>query len=533
MVPKSRPPSKNELAQATDYCHQATNYRHHATDYCPHATKYRHHATNYCHPKRPRCDMNLIPTILCGGAGSRLWPVSRETHPKPFIRLADGQSLLQKAFLRGAMLPNATEVITVTNRELFFKTEDEYREVNKAKIPTSYILEPFGRNTAPAIAAAAIYVAKTHGDDAILLVLPADHLIANQSAFADAVAKAAELAQGGSLVTFGIKPNVPETGYGYIQADGNRVVRFVEKPSLDKAKSYIDSGDYLWNSGMFCFSAGSVLRELERYSPDVLSTMRACIEQSRVAEGGAITQLELNADLFAKVPDISIDYAVMEKSKDVAVVPCKIGWSDIGSWDAISDLSKPDTEGNRIHGKALLHDASGCYVQSHDRMVGVVGVNNLIIIDTPDALLVADRSRAQDVKHIYAGLKAKGHETYKLHRTVHRPWGTYTVLEEGVGFKMKRIEVKPGAALSLQMHHHRSEHWIVVHGMAKVVNGEKDFLLNTNESTYIPAGHKHRLENPGVIALVMIEVQSGEYLGEDDIVRFEDVYGRMQAVANP
>ena len=477
--------------------------------------------------------MNLIPTILCGGAGSRLWPVSRETHPKPFIRLADGQSLLQKAFLRGATLAGASEVITVTNRELYFKTTDEYREINRARIPTSYILEPFGRNTAPAIAAAAVQVARTHGDDAILLVLPADHLIADTAAFAKAVATACELAQGGSLVTFGIQPERPETGYGYIQADGNRVVRFVEKPTLDVAKSYVESGDYLWNSGMFCFSAGSILRELERYSPEILAATQACIAHSQVAQGSASanlnTQLELDADTFAKVPDISIDYAVMEKSADVAVVPCQIGWSDIGSWNAIGDLSTADANGNRIEGEAELHNTTDCYVQSDGRMVGRVGVNNLIVIDTPDALLVADRSRAQDVKHIYAGLKAKGPETYKLLRTVHRPWGSYTVLEEGVGFKMKRIEVKPGASLSLQMHHHRSEHWIVVHGMAKVVNGESDFLLNTNESTYIPAGHKHRLENPGVINLVMIEVQSGEYLGEDDIVRYQDVYGRVQA----
>jgi len=473
--------------------------------------------------------MNLIPTILCGGAGSRLWPVSRETHPKPFIRLADGQSLLQKAFLRGATLANATEVITVTNRELFFKTEDEYREVNKARVPTAYILEPFGRNTAPAIAAAAIHIARTHGEDAIMLVLPADHLIADQAAFAGMVTRATDLAQAGRLVTFGIKPESPETGYGYIQADGNRVVRFVEKPSLEIAKSYLASGDYLWNSGMFCFSAGAILRELERCSPEVLSAVRSCIEQSRVAEGAAVTQLELNAEAFAMVPDISIDYAVMEKSRDVAVVPCNIGWNDIGSWDAVAELSAPDAEGNRVHGEAMLHDSADNFIQGEDRMVGVVGVNNLIIIDTPDALLVADRSRAQDVKHIYAGLKARGHDSHRLHRTVHRPWGTYTVLETGDRFKIKRIEVKPGAALSLQMHHHRSEHWIVVHGMAKVVNGEREFLLDTNESTYIAAGHKHRLENPGVIALVMIEVQSGEYLGEDDIVRFEDVYGRAQA----
>ncbi|MBL0125178.1 MAG: mannose-1-phosphate guanylyltransferase/mannose-6-phosphate isomerase [Betaproteobacteria bacterium] len=478
--------------------------------------------------------MNLIPTILCGGAGSRLWPVSRETHPKPFIRLADGQSLLQKAFLRGATLANVTEVITVTNRELFFKTEDEYREVNKAKMPTSYILEPFGRNTAPAIAVATLHVAKTHGEDAILLVLPADHLIADLPAFAAAVAAAVKLAQAGSLVTFGIKPNIPETAYGYIQADGNRVVRFVEKPSLEIAKSYVESGDYLWNSGMFCFSAGAMLRGDERYClREVLTATQACIALSRIAEGAAqgveFAQMELDTDTFAKVPDISIDYAVMEKSKDVAVVPCQIGWSDIGSWDAVGELSAPDANGNRILGDAMLHDSTNNYIQSGARMVGAVGVDNLIIIDTPDALLVADRSRAQDVKHIYAALKAKGHESYKLHRTVYRPWGTYTVLEEGVGFKIKRIEVKPGASLSLQMHHHRNEHWIVVHGMAKIVNDIKDKLLNTNESTFIPAGHKHRLENPGLIDLVMIEVQSGEYLGEDDIVRFDDIYGRVQA----
>ncbi len=475
--------------------------------------------------------MKLIPTILCGGAGSRLWPVSRETHPKPFMRLADGQSLLQKAFLRGAAMPGATEVLTVTNRELFFKTQDEYRDINSARLPTSFILEPFGRNTAAAIAAAALYVSKTHGDDAIMLVLAADHLIADQPAFAAAVAKATELAQGGkqggSLVTFGIKPDAPETGYGYIQAEGNRVLRFVEKPSLEVAKTYLASGDYLWNSGMFCFSAGSILRELERYSADVFNTTRLCLEQSSVAESAGFAQIELHADSFANVPDISIDYAVMEKSKDVAVVPCSIGWSDIGSWSAVSDLSTADANGNRVEGDALLHDSTNCYIQSSGRMVGAVGVNNLMIIDTPDALLVADRSRVQDVKHIYAALKAKGHDSYKLHRTVHRPWGTYTVLEEGDGFKMKRIEVKPGAQLSLQMHHHRSEHWIVVRGMAKVVNGETDFLLNTNESTYIPAGHKHRLENPGKIDLVMIEVQSGDYLGEDDIVRFQDVYGRV------
>jgi len=471
--------------------------------------------------------MQLIPTILCGGSGSRLWPVSREQHPKPFIRLQDNQSLLQKAFIRGALLDNVAEVMTVTNRDLFFKTQDEYRPVNTAKLQLSYILEPFGRNTAPAVAAAAIQIAKVYGPDALLLILAADHLIADQIAFSKAVAQATILAAAGKIVAFGIQPTAPETGYGYIEADGNSVIQFVEKPSVEVAKEYLASGKFLWNSGMFCFAAGTMLTEMENHCPEVLSTVKTCLEISTTAVGEGFAQLELNSDGFLTAPDISIDYAVMEKTSHAAVVPCSIGWSDIGSWDAIGELCAADEQGNRIDGHALLHDVVNCYIQSKDRMVAAVGISNLVIIDTPDALLVADRARAQDVKHVYAKLKAQGHETHKLHRTVHRPWGNYTVLEEGSRFKIKRIEVNPGASLSLQMHHHRSEHWIVVSGMAKIVNGEHDLLIATNESTYIPAGHKHRLENPGVVSLVLIEVQSGEYLGEDDIVRFEDVYGRI------
>lgn len=501
--------------------------------------------------------MKLIPTILCGGAGSRLWPVSRELHPKPFIRLADGQSLLQKAWLRGATLPDVAETLTVTNRELFFKTEDEYREVANGELKNlanSYILEPFGRNTAPAIAAAALHVAASHGEDALLLVLAADHLIADQAAFAQAVAQAMKLAAQGKLVTFGIQPETPETGYGYIKAKAGlrtekpglsgkaaggstqpsvlapqsylEVERFVEKPDLVTAERFLKEGGYYWNSGMFCFAAGTLLREMQLHCPNILAATRTCLEQSRKAQGKGYTQTELDAKLFAEVPDDSIDYAVMEKSKNVAVVPCTIGWSDIGSWSALGDLTAADAQGNRIEGKVILHDVHNCYIQSNLRLVGAVGVKDLIVIDTPDAVLVADRSCAQDVKHLYARLKTQGHEAHRLHRTVHRPWGTYTVLEEGQRFKIKRIEVKPGASLSLQMHHHRSEHWIVVNGMAKVVNGQQEMFVNTDESTYIPAGHKHRLENPGVVDLVMIEVQSGEYLGEDDIVRFDDIYGR-------
>ncbi|MDD2686244.1 MAG: mannose-1-phosphate guanylyltransferase/mannose-6-phosphate isomerase [Gallionella sp.] len=474
--------------------------------------------------------MKLIPVILCGGAGSRLWPVSRELHPKPFIRLQDGQSLLQKAWLRGAVLPQVAEVMTVTNRELFFKIKDEYREVAAIPadhaLPNRYLLEPFGRNTAPAIAAAALQIAAAHGEDACLLVLAADHLIADQNAFAQAVDTAMGLAEQGKLVTFGIRPDQPETGYGYIEADGNRVKRFVEKPPLDKAIEYVASGNYLWNSGMFCFTAGTVLREMQQHCPQILAAIGDCITGSQKATGDGVSQTELDPVLFKQVPDDSVDYALMEKSANVAVVPCDIGWSDIGSWPALGDLTAADAEGNRIEGEAILHGVNNCYIQSPHRLVGAVGVENLIIIDTPDALLVASRDQAQDVKHLYARLKAAGHEAHRLHRTVHRPWGTYTVLEEGPHFKIKRIVVNPNASLSLQMHHHRSEHWIVVSGMARVVNGQQELFVQTNESTYIPAGHKHRLANPGMLPLVMIEVQSGEYLGEDDIVRFDDVYGR-------
>ena len=476
-------------------------------------------------------EMHLIPTILCGGAGSRLWPVSRELHPKPFIRLADGQSLLHKVFLRGARLPGVQEVLTVTNRELFFKTADEFREVNGKRLPTAFVLEPFGRGTAAAVASAAMQVAETHGDDAVLLVLPADHLIADEPAFAAAVASAVALARAGRLVTFGIRPQAAETGYGYLEADGNDVLRFVEKPSLETARGYVESGRYLWNSGMFCFAAGTVLREMQQHCPEIVSAVRTCMGASRRARGEGFTQIELDPETFARVPDDSIDYALMEKSRRVAVVPCSIGWSDIGSWSAVGDLTEADGNRNRIEGEAVLHDVTGCYIRSTERMVGAVGIADLVIIDTPDALLVASKARTQDVKHLYAKLKAQGHESHKVHRTVHRPWGTYTVLEEGPGFKIKRIEVKPGASLSLQMHHHRSEHWIVVSGTAKVTNGDRDMLVQTNESTYIPARNKHRLENATTAALVMIEVQSGDYLGEDDIVRFDDKYGRVPAVS--
>ena len=472
--------------------------------------------------------MRLIPTILCGGAGSRLWPVSRELHPKPFIRLADGESLLQKAFLRGARLKGVSDVVAVTNREFFFITRDEIAEVNQQECRASFILESEGRGTAAAVATAALMVANEHGGDAVMLVLAADHLIVDEKAFASAVAAATQLAQAGRLVTFGIKPDSPNTGYGYIEVRGNDVLRFVEKPSHEKAEEYLSSGRFLWNSGMFCFTAGHILAEMQKHCPAILQSVTSAVSRSKQSKEDGVSRLELDAATFSAVPNDSLDYAVMERASGIAVIPCEIGWSDIGSWNAIEGLATADAEGNRIEGTAVLHDVTACYIRSEGRVVGGVGIDNLIIVDTPDALLVAAKDRAQDVKQIYSKLKSIGHESHRIHRTVHRPWGTYTVLEEGPGFKIKRIEVRAGASLSLQMHHHRSEHWVVVSGTAAVVNGDQQLTINANQSTYIPAGNKHRLSNATQAPLVIIEVQSGGYLGEDDIVRFDDRYGRTE-----
>jgi len=447
-------------------------------------------------------------------------------HPKPFMQLQDGQSLLQKTFQRALALRDTREVVTVTNREFFFKTADEFDSVNRTrKAHATFMLEPFGRNTAAAVAAATLQVQKEHGDNALVLVMPADHLIADQVAFQQAVTQAMNLAGDDYIVTFGIQPDRPETGFGYVQYNGHKVERFVEKPDVETASQYIRTGKYVWNSGMFCFKVSAMLGEMRILCPKILEATQAALEGARVSGAEGRKQIELDASLFAKVPEDSVDYAVMERTKTAAVVPCNIGWSDIGSWNAVSELSPPDDRGNRTNGRTVLHDTQDCYFQS-ERLVGAVGVQDLVVIDTPDALLIANRNRTQDVKQIFTRLKASGDETHKLHRTVHRPWGSYSVLEEGRNFKIKRIEVKPNASLSLQMHHHRSEHWIVVSGSAEVVNGEALVTLGPNQSTYIPAGSKHRLANRGKIDLVMIEVQSGEYLGEDDIVRFEDLYGR-------
>lgn len=474
----------------------------------------------------------IIPVILSGGAGTRLWPVSRAGQPKPFMRLQDGESLLQKTYQRAAALAGAGVVVTVTNRDFYFQTKDEYRSV-RADAPAHFILEPLGRNTAPAIAAAALALRDRHGDEAIMLVMAADHLIHDQVAFVAAARHAAELAGAGHLVTFGIPPTAPETGFGYIEcgaavdaAGARRVQRFVEKPSARTAAEYLASGNYLWNSGMFCFRVGVLLEEMQQHAPEVLAQISSCLAYSPASEQGRHLMQELDAASFAETADISIDYAVMERSARVVVIPAPFDWSDIGSWEALKQLVPADADGNRAQGDALFVDCYNTYLQSESRLLAAVGVSDLILVETADAVLVVHAERVQDVKQVVQRLKDSGHEAYKLHRTVARPWGTYTVLEEGSRFKIKRIVVRPGEALSLQLHHHRSEHWIVVQGMAKVTNGERELYVNTNESTYIPAGHRHRLENPGLLDLVMIEVQSGEYLGEDDIVRFADQYGR-------
>jgi len=471
----------------------------------------------------------LVPVILSGGAGARLWPVSREAFPKPFIRLADGGSLLRKTLARAARVNGVSNVVTVTNREYYFLTRDEYATTAR-DLSHVYLLEPAGRNTAPAIAMAAFHVAAKHGEDSELLVLPADHLINDEAAFVAAVEAARHLAQSGSLVTFGIPPTRPETGYGYIECGpsidggtGFQAARFIEKPSADKAAEFLVTGKFLWNSGMFCFRADAFLNALRKCDATLYEKARACWAATKPAVGDKV---DLDAQQFAALPDISVDYAVMEKHPDVTVIKAAFDWNDIGSWNALGTLTPADKQGNRTLGETILMDVRDCYIQSDSRVVAAVGVENLVIVDTPDALLVANKERVQDVKQVVERLKLTNHSAHLLHRTVHRPWGTYTELEEGAGYKIKRIVVKPKAALSLQSHRHRSEHWVVISGTAKVINDTRAYTLTLNESTSIPAGNKHRLENPGDEDLIIIEVQAGSYVGEDDIVRFDDMYSR-------
>jgi mannose-1-phosphate guanylyltransferase len=467
----------------------------------------------------------MISVILCGGAGSRLWPVSRELHPKPFLRLKDGQSLIQKAFLRGAAAPEAIGVMTVTNSHLYFKVAEEYVSTG-LHLDASYVLEPFGRNTGPAIALAALRVRQCYGENEPMLILPADHLIPNLNLFSKSVSRALELAKEGRLATFGILPTSPETGFGYIETDGERVVRFVEKPTLAKAREYVESGRFVWNSGMFCFKAGVLLTELAQHAPELLAAAESCF----AASTDMADKLHLEEESFARIPAISIDYSVFEKSVNVAAVHGgDFGWNDIGSWTELCGFDEMDANGNRISepSEAVLHDCHNCDINNRGRLVAALGIDNLLVVDTADALLIADKSRAQDVKIIYNRLKEANHEAYKHHRTIYRPWGSFTLLESSSRFKIKRLMLKPGATISLQRHYNRSEHWIVVSGMAEVTCDDRVFFVNPNESTYIKAGANHRVGNPGKVDLVLIEVQSGDYLGEDDIVRFEDAYGRV------
>ena len=482
--------------------------------------------------------MKLIPVILSGGAGTRLWPASREAEPKPFIPMPDGESLLQKVMQRAFSLAGdvvVPELVIVTNRDYLFRTVDERIHMARGDYaPIRFVLEPTGRNTAPAIALAARAVAAHHGRDALMLVLPADHLITKLAEFRDATMKALSLATENRLVTFGIPPSRPDPGFGYMElgdsiaADAYDVRRFVEKPSVALAQQYLDAGNYVWNSGMFCFSAGAILDALDSLAPDLAQLTDTLWKGHRDGQFDRMDTVDFDPDLFARLPNISIDYAVMEKADKVGCVRGNFDWSDIGSWQALSEVLEADEHGNRHTGTVLSFDSRNTTVHGGDRLVAAVGVDDLVIVDTPDAVLVAHRDRTQSVKDIVTELKRTGDDRYRFHKTVARPWGSYTVLQEGPSFKIKRIEVKPGHTLSLQLHHRRSEHWVVVSGTALVTCGEREYPLAVNESTYIPVETRHRLANRTESPLIMIEVQCGDYLGEDDIVRFDDLYGRVE-----
>lgn len=463
--------------------------------------------------------------LLSGGSGTRLWPLSREAYPKQFLPLVGDDTMLQATWLRVAALSSHAPIV-VANEDHRFLVAEQLRVIGA---PTPRIvLEPVGRNTAPAIAAAALIARADpqHEDgDPLLLVLPSDHVVRDDAAFRAAVIAAMSSAEAGALVTFGIVPQAPETGFGYIHAETGegvrKVLRFVEKPDAATAQRYLDEGGYYWNSGMFLFRASRFLEELAKYRPDILAAARAACEH--LDPDGEF--LRLDRDAFAASPSESIDYAVMEKTDAAMVLPVDIGWNDVGSWSALWDVSEQDADGNAHHGDVIAIDSRNSYAYAQ-RLVALVGVDDLIVVETDDAVLVAAKDKVQEVKQVVARLKAEQRSQAALHREVHRPWGSYDSVDAGAGFQVKRIKVKPGAALSLQSHNRRAEHWIVVRGTARVTRNNDVFELFANQSTYIPIGAKHRLENPGAEILELIEVQSGDYLAEDDIVRYEDVYGR-------
>lgn len=469
----------------------------------------------------------IVPLLLSGGVGSRLWPVSRKLHPKQFLPLLnEGSSLIQDTALRVASVAGNTPGIVVCNEEHRFMVAEQLRQVG---IDAAIILEPEGRNTAPAIALGALQALEMD-PEALLLVLPADHIIADEQALARAVSAGSRVAAEGSLVTFGIVPDKPETGYGYIRRgpaiedDMYAIAEFVEKPALEQAKAYLASGDYCWNSGMFLLNARQYLAELERFAPQIASACRA-------AFAGASQDLDfirVDADAFRASPSDSIDYAVMEKTDAGVMVALDCGWSDIGSWSTLWDIQAKDAAGNVTKGDVLLDGVSNSYLHSDSRLIAAIGVEDLVVVETADAILIADRHGVQDVKNLVRLLEQDERSEVNIHTQVYRPWGSYESLVEDVRFQVKRIIVNPGERLSLQMHHHRAEHWIVVKGTARVTCDDQEFIITEDQSTYIPLGRRHRLENPGVVPLELIEVQTGAYLGEDDIVRFEDVYGRDQ-----
>ena len=468
----------------------------------------------------------LVPVILAGGSGTRLWPLSRDQYPKQFLSLAGDNSLLEDTLKRAMKLTGAEHPMVICREEHRFLVAEQMRHCGVTQ--PNVMLEPTGRDTAPAVAAACIDAVQAHGPDVFVIVLPSDHVISKMNVLRDAIAKGVKAAEHNFLVTFGIVPDSPRTGYGYIRAgetlmdDVRRAAEFVEKPDSETAQRYVDSGDYSWNSGMFLFHAGTFLEALAEHSPEVA----AAVQEAHEKGGREDVFLKLDAEAFEACPKISIDYAVMEKAHNVAVVPLDAGWNDIGSWSAISDVRDKDEDGNVRRGDTVALDTRNSVLWSEGRLVATLGINNAVIVETADAVLVADRSRAERIKDLVNELGGGDRTEVRDHLKVYRPWGSYETIALSTRFQVKQIIVEPHRSLSLQMHHHRAEHWIVVSGTARVTRGDDSFILTEDQSTYIPLGMKHRLENPGSIPLHLIEVQSGSYLGEDDIVRFEDSYGR-------
>ncbi len=466
----------------------------------------------------------IIPVILSGGSGTRMWPLSRSHYPKQFLPLVTEQTLLQDTVTRLPVDLNIGAPMVICNQDHRFMVAEQLQQIHVK--PSAIILEPFGRNTAPAVAMAAL---SANSPDDVLLILAADHAIFNHKALGDAIAYAADVAASGSLVTFGIVATSPETGYGYIQrgsamknGKGFKVKSFVEKPDLKTAQKYLESGDYYWNSGMFAFKAGRFLEELKKHRPDILAACRKSLDLAQTD----LDFIRLDSDSFAQCPSDSIDYAVMEKTSNAVAIPLDAGWNDVGSWSSLWEVSEKDENGNRLHGDVLVHDTKNSLLHSESRLVSAVGVENIVVVETDDAIMVASKDRVQDVKEISEKLKKQGRTEYQAHRKVYRPWGWYDSIDMGPRHQAKRIAVNPGAKLSLQMHYHRAEHWIVIKGTAKITLDDREIILSEDQSTYIPLGTKHRLENIGKIPLEIIEVQTGSYLGEDDIVRFSDDYGR-------